>query len=348
MLSSLPFKFIFFFIIFFGTLFSISSQHWLALWGGLELNIIGFLPILVYQKSSWERESAVKYFIVQALGSRLLIIGRLLSFSYTHSWEIINWLNQEYITIFIIMMGLILKLGVFPFHLWVPSVMSGLPWRSCMLLATWQKIAPLLLMFSLLICIRDNNVILIIVLIRGLSAIIGGVGGINQTQIRALIAYSSIGHIGWLSVRILGGLSAFYTYFIIYLLISLCLFRSLWQNELKFQMSLTNLKGISISKARVIICLLRLAGLPPMLGFTSKFIVIISTTHFDLWGGLFLLIGGSLIRLYYYLVLLFRTFSVKLDFIYKEVNYINFNILNVGIFVNLLGGLIILSLLIIM
>ena len=85
MFSRLPFGYIFLSVIGVGTLLSVSSVHWLRIWAGLEVNLIGFLPLLVYQKRVSERESAVKYFVVQALGSSLLILGRLAIFRMSFS-----------------------------------------------------------------------------------------------------------------------------------------------------------------------------------------------------------------------------------------------------------------------
>jgi len=329
---------------FFGTLFSISSQHWLSIWGGLELNIIGFLPILVYEKTTWESESAVKYFIVQALGSRLLIIGRLWNYRSSLSWEIINLINRNYFSIGVIRFGLIIKLGIAPFHMWVPSVISGLPWGSCMLLATWQKVAPLILLFMVLSVSKRVRFTLLVLLVGSFSAIIGGVGGINQTQIRALIAYSSIGHIGWLLIGILGGFLPFCTYLLIYITISLCLFSRLWQDNLKSHVYLNGLRKVHEKKAGVLVSLLSLGGLPPMLGFTSKLIVTIRTVCLRIWARLLALILGSLIRLYYYLVLFFNLFSSKGNLGYRVNLKGSIRARERVVYINLLGGLRILSL----
>lgn len=92
--------------------------------------------------------------------------------------------------------GLCVKLGLFPFHYWLPRVMAGLPWVSCLLLATWQKFAPLFLMLCLLELSRSYLIACVVCFIGMGSSLVGGLGGMNQTQIRALLAYSSIGHLG--------------------------------------------------------------------------------------------------------------------------------------------------------
>ena len=144
MFSSLPFNYIFFIVAIFGTLFSVSSSHWLGIWAGLEINLIGVLPLLVYQKRMSKRESAVKYFVIQALGSILLLFGSLGTYRLSFSWENLNFMTEwSFLRLMIIRVGLGLKMGVFPFHFWFPRVIAGLPWLSCLLLAIWQKVAPL-------------------------------------------------------------------------------------------------------------------------------------------------------------------------------------------------------------
>jgi len=309
--------------------------------------MIGFLPILVYEKTTWESESAVKYFIVQALGSSLLILGRLWSYNSRLSWEIMRPIDINYSRMAAISFGLIIKLGIAPFHIWVPSVIAGLPWGSCILLATWQKVAPLILLFIILNLLETRTFTLLVLLGGSLSAIIGGIGGINQTQIRALIAYSSIGHMGWLFTGILGGFLPFCTYLCIYITISLCLFFRLWQDDLKTHVYFSRLKNTQEKKAGVLVSLLSLGGLPPILGFTSKLIIIIRTIYLSIWSGLFILILGSLISLYYYLVLFFNLFSSKRNFSYKDSLVDDSWLIKRRIFINLLGGLGILSVMVI-
>ena len=184
MFSRLPFTFLFLFVAVFGTLFSISSSHWLGVWAGLEVNLIGFLPILLYQKRASERESAVKYFIIQALGSGLLMFGSLFRSSISFTWE--PSLPLSLVGAFIIFSGLFVKIGLFPFHFWLPSVIAGLPWFSCLVLATWQKVAPLFLVNALIRISELYSILLLVCLLAGGSSLVGGFGGLNQTQIRAI------------------------------------------------------------------------------------------------------------------------------------------------------------------
>ncbi len=305
LLSLLPFGFLFIFITIFGTLLSLSSTHWLGVWAGLEINLLGFIPLLIYRGTVLEAESAIKYFIVQALGSRFLILGSLQSFGITLSWEVVN--PYAPIGIFFLTLRLSLKLGAFPFHFWLPSVIAGLSWIICLTLATWQKVAPIFLIGTIIQTFVTSPLTKLILLIGSISRLIGGLGGINQTQIRSILAYSSIGHIGWMLVITTVSETTLKIYFLIYFITSLGLFTILWLLEtptlLTFSVSKNN--TIKIIQIRVILILLSLGGLPPLFGFVGKWAAIRSLSSLASGSLAFPLILGSLLRLFYYLTLLF-------------------------------------------
>nr|QGW14897.1 NADH dehydrogenase subunit 2 [Cypraea tigris] len=344
MFSSLPFMFMFFSVMGAGTLFSISSLHWLGIWAGLEINLIGFLPILVYQKSMSESESAVKYFVVQALGSSLLIFGSLNLYSLSFTWEMLSpgdlWSS---ISMFVLIMGLFVKLGLFPFHFWLPSVMAGLPWLSCLLLATWQKLAPLCLIMSLFQFEFSYTLLLIICMVSVGSSLIGGIGGVNQTQVRALLAYSSIGHLGWIMFGLMHSEWVMKVYFVIYVFISFCLFMTLWYSDSGMMKNLNSLKSPGLSQMSVMFILLSLGGLPPLLGFISKWLVMVISISSHLWLFVFLLILGSLMSLFYYLGLFFSLYlnNLKKNSSMKKLTGEKNILLMMLLLMNLFGGLLI-------
>ena len=344
MFSGLPFRYIFILVVGFGSLFSLSSRHWLGVWAGLEINLIGFLPILVYQKRALERESAVKYFVIQALGSRLLMFGSLFSYGLSLSWEsLTRALISAPSGALLLSFGLLLKIGIFPFHFWFPRVIAGLSWFSCLLLATWQKLAPVFLVVALMEAKSLSFLALLVCLLGAGSRLAGGFGGLNQTQVRALLAYSSIGHIGWILFGLSSSERTIKIYFMIYVAISICVFLSLWASD---SGNLKNLRALRNSNwggpFTFILILLSLGGLPPLLGFISKWIVITAGSSTSSWGLLFLLVLGSLISLFYYLRLFFsevlslkgETISFKGLTELKGRSYINLIVL-----INILGGL---------
>nr|YP_010890236.1 NADH dehydrogenase subunit 2 [Conus litteratus]WJJ70333.1 NADH dehydrogenase subunit 2 [Conus litteratus] len=343
MFSSLPFGLMFLFVMSFGTLLSLSSVHWLGIWAGLEMNLIGFLPMLIYQKKISESESAVKYFIIQALGSSLLIFGSLLGFSTSFSWDVISCGMDGTLGLCILVSGLCVKLGVFPFHYWVPSVMAGLSWISCMLLATWQKLAPLFLLASLCELAETKELLMLFCIMSAGSALVGGVGGLNQTQIRALLAYSSIGHLGWMIFAMLHSEWCMKLYLLIYLGITSSLFMSLWLKDSSAMKDVSSLKHFKVYQLVVMLLLLSLSGLPPLLGFVSKWLVVFISSSGPFSFVLLFLILGSLMSLFYYLSLFFSFFLTFFKDNDSELNIIASKKVIVAICVfNIVGGVLIL------
>nr|WIM50748.1 NADH dehydrogenase subunit 2 [Conus ventricosus]WIM50800.1 NADH dehydrogenase subunit 2 [Conus ventricosus] len=343
MFSSLPFGLMFLFVMGFGTMLSLSSVHWLGIWAGLEMNLIGFLPMLIYQKKISESESAVKYFIVQALGSSLLIFGSLLGFSTSFSWDVMSGGMGGILGLCALVSGLSVKLGVFPFHYWVPSVMAGLSWVSCMLLATWQKLAPLFLLLSLCQLSEMKELLVLFCVMSGGSALVGGMGGLNQTQVRALLAYSSIGHLGWMIFAMLHSEWCMKLYLFIYLSIITSLFVSLWLKDFSAMKDVSSLKHFKVYHLVIMLLLLSLSGLPPLLGFVSKWLVVLVGSSSPFSFIIFLLILGSLMSLFYYLSLFFSFFlnsfknnNSELDVVVSKSVVVIISMLNV------VGGVLIL------
>nr|QFG38894.1 NADH dehydrogenase subunit 2 [Colus islandicus] len=326
-----------------GTLLSVSSVHWLGIWAGLEINLIGFLPLLVYQKSVSESQSAVKYFVIQALGSSFLIFGSLMVFDMSFTWDMpVMACNSSIMGFMILTSGLCIKLGLFPFHYWLPSVMAGLPWISCLLLATWQKFAPLFLILCLLELNQSYTLAFILCMISMGSTLVGGLGGMNQTQIRALLAYSSISHLGWMMFALLHSEWTMKMYLMIYVLISISLFMSLWYNDSGIMKNMNSLKSSSFMCLSVMFLLLSLGGLPPLLGFISKWLVIVVSTSGPWTPVVFVLISGSLMSLFYYLSLFFSVFLGSLKKYGLSSLYLNNKAIVIINTINLMGGAMIL------
>lgn len=267
------------------TFIGISSGHLLIVWISFELNILSFIPIISY--SSWfqETERCIKYFMFQAFGSSLLLLGVIRS-------------EISYIVIF----GLLVKLGVAPFHFWYPSVIAGSSWFVCGLLMTWQKILPL----SLIIYCFNSEYNLVVLVCGALSRIVGGVGGLNQTRLRPLLGYSSIGHIGWiLCGRYYSGVVGI-VYFFFYFMIRLCIvWVFIYTRSHSPGIKFTHFSGSFFFFFARLGLLISLGGVPPFTGFFPKWLVISSLDSFSL---LFILLLGSLINLYYYLNVCFSFF----------------------------------------
>nr|YP_003359426.1 NADH dehydrogenase subunit 2 [Haliotis tuberculata tuberculata]ACL81484.1 NADH dehydrogenase subunit 2 [Haliotis tuberculata tuberculata] len=317
MLSMMPVGFLFSFITFLLYILSLSSVHWLSIWVGLEINMMGFIPLLIYRGLTMETESSIKYFIMQALGSSMLMFGSLMSFDLSLSWEAWQYQTNP-LGLTLIILSLFLKLGAFPFHFWLPEVMMNLSWINCLIFTTWQKLAPVFLLTAMTQSWNYQTIVSALFIMAGFSSIIGGLGGINQTQIRTLLAYSSIGHVGWMTFCALTSESALKIYFIIYTLISICLFANLWTSDTKSFRHIGTLKNetAKLNQLTLIFILLSLGGMPPLLGFAAKWTAISFSCIISSPALIFPLLLGSLMSLFYYLTLLFSmTFSSSMALI---------------------------------
>ena len=277
-MSSFPYIFLFSSTLFIRTFLALSASHWLIIWVALELNIISFIPLIIFSSWHQETEASIKYFLFQALGSSLLLLG-----SYAPSF------------FFLIILGIIVKLGIAPFHYWFPSVINSIRWPICLLLTTWQKIIPLFILISIATTLSSS----ICLAIASLNTIVGGLGGLNQTQIRPLLAYSSIRHIGWIIAA--SPVSSFIsaTYFLIYTLTSITLFLYLFfLNSRTPKLFSSTVISNFLRLFTLSLLLLSLGGLPPLTGFLPKWLVIASLD--SLVTPIFLILG-SLINLFYYL-----------------------------------------------
>lgn len=276
--------------LFIRTLMALSRTNWILLWGAIELNLLRFIPIIIQTKTNQETEGAVKYFLAQALGSALLLISR------TSLWIIFT--SMPNIMPLLLTTAILLKLGRVPCHFWYPSVISSISWISCLILSTWQKLAPL----SILAFLLPQKNISFIIVIAGINALVGGVIGINQSQIRAIMAYSSIGHIGWM-LRLLAVFkpNSSLIYFMVYTILITPLFTSLSYFNISSPKQINKIpSNRSFLHLTTIILLLSLGGLPPLTGFIPKLITIIILTQ-SIKITIFILVAGSVINLFFYL-----------------------------------------------
>lgn len=290
---------LFLIILILGTLISIRSNSWPATWIGLEINLLAFIPLISSKDNIISTEAAIKYFIIQAIASSILLTFVILD-------NILLILNKNIINS-AISITLFLKIGAAPFHIWFPSVIEGLSWLNCFILITWQKLAP----FIILSYLSYYQPIILFVIIS--SIIIGSIGGLNQTSTRKIITYSSINHIGWIILGIIISEDLWQLYFIIYTILSariLLIFHNIsshHHNQIPFTWN------SSIIKFFTSINLISLGGLPPFLGFLPKWIIIQNSCYNEIIFTILIIILCSLITLFYYLRLVISSFLININ-----------------------------------
>nr|YP_010725879.1 NADH dehydrogenase subunit 2 [Nihonogomphus lieftincki]WDY83481.1 NADH dehydrogenase subunit 2 [Nihonogomphus lieftincki] len=293
-----------------GTLISISSSTWIGTWMGLEMNLLSFIPLMSKNKTPYENESSMKYFLVQAIASILFLLSILLAsmmdFDYT---EYMNYLMSS---------ALLMKMGAAPFHFWFPGVMEGLNWMNCLILMTWQKIAPFIILSYKL------NMSLFFIVIIILCVIVGSIGGLNQISLRKLMAYSSISHLGWMISAMLISTNYWIMYFIIYVLLNMAV-TYIFNNQSLFQLSQTYYNNSdTMIKFSMFISMLSLGGLPPFLGFLPKWIVIQNMVIMNYILLVLIMVMTTLITLYFYLRVMFGAFM----FMNQDTTWPNYSIKN--------------------
>nr|UJG45118.1 NADH dehydrogenase subunit 2 [Tachinidae sp.] len=291
-------KMLFFNILIMGTLISISANSWLGAWMGLEINLLSFIPLMKDSKLM-STESALKYFFTQALASAILLFSTILFMMNSNKLYSINMMEM------IIFSSLLLKMGAAPFHFWFPSVMEGLSWVNALILMTWQKIAPMLLISYIIF----KSMILISIIF---SSIIGALGGLNQTSLRKLMAYSSINHLSWMLAALNNDTTLWFTYFLFYSFLSFSLIFMFHSFKISYINQLFSLFFYSKTMKFILFFnLLSLGGLPPFLGFFPKWLVIQSLTMNNQLFLLMIMTMMTLITLYFYLRLCYSSFMLN-------------------------------------
>ncbi|YP_002791108.1 NADH dehydrogenase subunit 2 (mitochondrion) [Fundulus heteroclitus] len=278
-----------------GTTITFASSHWLLAWMGLEINTLAILPLMCQSHHPRAVEATIKYFLTQATAAAMLLFA-----SITNAWITGQW-NLEFMSYSLpttlVTVALALKIGLAPLHAWMPEVLQGLDLTTGLILSTWQKLAP----FCLLLQINPSNTSLLLIL--GLaSTLVGGWGGLNQNQLRKILAYSSIAHLGWMILVLQFFPSLTLLTLLMYFVMTFSLFITFKVNN----STTINSLSMSWSKAPIIssmvpFILLSLGGLPPLSGFMPKWLILQELTKQSLAPLATLAALSALLSLYFYL-----------------------------------------------
>ena len=305
-----------------GMMVMISSNDLMVFYIGLELQSLALYVLASFNKDQLKSsEAGLKYFVLSALSSGILLYGcsLLYGFSGSTNFSIIseNINSMEYgltFGIVFILVGLAFKISAVPFHMWAPDVYEGSPTSVTLFFAIVPKIAALTV-FIRFLYLPFFNVInewqIIIIFLSIASMVFGAIAAIGQKNLKRLIAYSSIGHMGYalagLSVGTNEGIQSSVSYISIYLIMNLGLFSCLFmmKRNNRYYENIDDLSGLSknhpLISFSLLIILFSLAGIPPMAGFFAKFYVFVSVIKQEMY---FLAIIGLLatvISAFYYL-----------------------------------------------
>nr|YP_009364585.1 NADH dehydrogenase subunit 2 [Bathylychnops exilis]BAX25323.1 NADH dehydrogenase subunit 2 [Bathylychnops exilis] len=279
-----------------GTTLTFASSHWLLAWMGLEINTLAIIPLMARHHHPRAVEATTKYFLTQATAAATILFASTTNAWLVGEWDILQLSHP--LTTTITMLALALKIGLAPLHFWLPEVLQGLDLTTGLILSTWQKLGPFALILQVAPAINPT----LLILIGLLSTLVGGWGGLNQTQLRKILAYSSIAHLGWMILIVQFAPLLTLLNLSLYLIMTSTAF-------LSFKMSAaTNINTLALSwtKAPALatltaLVLLSLAGLPPLTGFMPKWLILQELTKQGLPLTATLMALSALLSLYFYL-----------------------------------------------
>nr|AVY52249.1 NADH dehydrogenase subunit 2 [Cyrtodactylus peguensis]BBD20461.1 NADH dehydrogenase subunit 2 [Cyrtodactylus peguensis] len=281
------------------TIITMSSNHWLLAWLGLELNTLSVLPMIIKSHHPRAAEATTKYFMIQATAATLILLA-----SITNTWQTGQWTisHMSMTTTLLTTTAIMLKLGISPLHLWYPQVLQGVTTNTALMISTWQKIAPMTLLYM-----THHSLSQPMLLTLGLaSALVGGWAGLNQTQTRMIMAFSSIAHMGWLLTAIALTPSLATLTMMTYIIMTLATFMPLSTTKTITDVG-TAWPLSPTTLATTMVALMSLGGLPPMTGFMPKWLILkeLSSTGLNTFATLILL--ASLPSLFFYIRLAYLT-----------------------------------------
>nr|ACN69377.1 NADH dehydrogenase subunit 2 [Henicorhina leucosticta] len=285
-----------------GTTITISSNHWVLAWTGLEINTLAVLPLISKSHHPRAIEAATKYFLVQAAASTLVLFSSMTNAWYTGQWDITQLTHP--LSCLILTAALAMKLGLVPFHFWFPEVLQGSPLPTGLLLSTAMKFPPITLLYMTSPSLNPT----LLTTMALLSTALGGWMGLNQTQTRKILAFSSISHLGWMTIIISYNPKLTLLNFYLYVLMTTAVFLSLnSMKALKLSTLLTSWTKTPALSAMLMLTLLSLAGLPPLTGFLPKWLIIQELTKQEMAPAATIISLLSPLSLFFYLRLAYCT-----------------------------------------
>nr|YP_010960575.1 NADH dehydrogenase subunit 2 [Tigrigobius multifasciatus]WNH38004.1 NADH dehydrogenase subunit 2 [Tigrigobius multifasciatus] len=278
-----------------GTTLTFISSHWLMAWMGLEISTLSILPLMAKPHHPRAVEATTKYFLTQATAAATLLFAAISNAWFTGQWNI--YAESHPVVLIILVFSLALKMGLAPMHTWLPEVMQGLTLTTGLILSTWQKLAPFAIMVQLPV---ETHPMLLLMGVT--STLVGGWGGLNQTQLRKILAYSSIAHLGWVAivVQLSPSLAAFALATYIVMTTTLFLVLNSASTTTITSMAASWMKS-PLASALMPLVLLSLSGLPPLTGFTPKWLIVKQVINVGPVLLISIAVMSSLLSLFFYL-----------------------------------------------
>nr|QJQ26919.1 NADH dehydrogenase subunit 2 [Hemisphaerius rufovarius] len=235
------------------TIMMISSNNMLMMWVSMEINMIAFLPMMT--KSKKLKDQPMKYFIVQSVSSSIM----LMSIMINSTMETAPGFS------IMLMTSMLMKTGMMPFHLWLPNIMEKLSWENCMIISTIQKIPPTIIITQLI----SLKMMLMSMM---LSSVMAPITALKQLSTKKIMAYSSISNSSWMILSMYNSKQLFWLFMLIYSMLTMSIMNKMKMNNIMYTNQMSSMN--KMTKLSMTISILSLSGIPPLLGFLPKWIIL--------------------------------------------------------------------------
>ena len=305
-----------------GMFFMVSSNDIILFYLGLELQSLSLYILASIDRDNLRSsESGIKYFVLSALSSGLLLYGCSLLYGFTGSTnfdliadQLIKDNSGAVFAMVFVLVGLAFKVSAVPFHMWTPDVYEGAPTSITSYFAVVPKVAGLAVLIKFMF-IPFSNILsewqLIIIFISIASMILGAVAAIVQKNIKRLLAYSSIGHVGYalagVATGVISGYESSIIYISIYVVMNIGAFSCLYllKKDGEYRENISDLSGLSKKQPLLaisfLVILFSLAGIPPLAGFFAKFYVFTAVIEQKMYALAIIGLLTTVISAFYYL-----------------------------------------------
>nr|YP_010534051.1 NADH dehydrogenase subunit 2 [Amblyomma gervaisi]UXX50146.1 NADH dehydrogenase subunit 2 [Amblyomma gervaisi] len=303
---------------------TISSNFFFIFWMMMEINLLMFIPVMNFMKTN-NSNCMISYFVIQSFSSTLFLISITYHFMYN-------------INIFelLIMISLMIKLGMIPFHFWITNLSEMFNYLLLLLILTIQKIIPLFIMTFI------NNKLFI--MFSMISSIFGTAFLYNLKSLKKILIFSSISHLGWMTTLILLKSTFWFSYMMIYSFLIMKITNIFKKYNLNLMNNFYMLNKNNFNKISTISLMLSLGGMPPFLGFIMKFISILIILNKNSLIMMILIIS-SMMNIFIYIrmiypYLFYNTMSINV-YLFLKLNLkgliLNLNLMISVFFLNLLN-----------
>nr|UAT98539.1 NADH dehydrogenase subunit 2 [Neoalcathous huangshanana] len=258
---------------------SMSSNNFMTTWISMEINLISFVPIM--KKSNKMNEQSMKYLIIQSVASSIMMASMIIN-------SIVNHPINESI---LMMTGVLMSMGMMPFHLWLPMTMQMMSWKICSMMMTMQKIIPT-------IVAAQMTSMKLMMLPMAMSMFMGPVAGMKQTSMKKMMAYSSITNSPIMITCLKLSKQQFFLFFSMYSMINIFMINLMESNNINFMNQLNN--QTNMTKLSMMTSAMSMSGMPPTTGFLIKWMIIKSSMEMSIIMPM-IMVSSSMISTFMYL-----------------------------------------------